>query len=85
MNFCGINDRHLACIADQNPLKHDKYTAGTNVPIVPPEVAFSKKPVAVLLLAWNFRDELLALLKSKYQFRGRVIIPLPNDPEVIIL
>ena len=56
-----------------------------NVPIVPPEVALSKKPAAVLLLAWNFRDELLALLKSKYQFHGRVIIPLPNDPEVVAL
>lgn len=85
LNFCGINDRHLACIADQNPLKHHKYTAGTNVPIVSPEVALSKKPAAILLLAWNFKDELLALLRDRYQFHGRVIIPLPNDPEVIVL
>jgi len=85
LNLCGINDRQLLCIADQNPLKHDKYTAGTNVPIVPPEVAFSKKPDAVLLLAWNFKDELLALLKSKFQFHGTVITPLPNDPAVIVL
>lgn len=85
LNFCGINDRHLLCIADQNPLKYDKYTAGTNAPIVPPEVAFSKKPDAVLRLAWNFKDELLALLRSRFQFRGPVIIPLPNDPSVIVL
>lgn len=85
LNFCGINDRHLMCIADQNPLKHGKYTAGTNVPIVPPDVVFAKNPHAVLLLAWNFKDELLALLKSRFQFRGPVIIPLPNDPSVIAL
>jgi novobiocin biosynthesis protein NovU/D-mycarose 3-C-methyltransferase len=85
LNFCGINDRHLACIADQSPLKHNKYTAGTNVLIVPPEVALSKKPAAVLLLAWNFKDEVLALLRGRYQFHGRVIIPLPNDREVIVL
>lgn len=85
LNFCGIDDRHLACIADQNPLKHDKYTAGTNVLIVPPEVAFARTPAAVLLLAWNFKDELLALLKGRYQFHGKVIIPLPNDPEVVVL
>ena len=84
LNFCGINDRHLLCIADQNPIKHNQYTAGTNVPIVSPEVAFSKKPDAVLLLAWNFKEELLALLKSRYQFHGSIIIPLPNDPEIII-
>jgi len=85
LNFCGINNRHLACIADQNPIKHNKYTAGTNILIVPPEVALSKKPAAILLLAWNFKDELLALLRGRYQFHGRVIIPLPNDPEVIVL
>lgn len=85
LNFCGLNDRHLACIADQNPLKQNKYAAGTNVPIVPPEVALSKKPAAILLLAWNFKDELLALLWGRYHFHGRVIIPLPNDPEVIVL
>ncbi len=85
LNFCGINNRHLACIADQNPIKHNKYTAGTNILIVPPEVALSKKPAAILLLAWNFKDELLALLRGRCQFHGRVIIPLPNDPEVIVL
>lgn len=85
LNFCGINNRHLTCIADQNPIKHNKYTAGTNVLILPPEVALSKKPAAVLLLAWNFKDEMIALLRDRYQFHGRVIIPLPNDPEVIAL
>ena len=85
LNFCGINDRHLTCIADQNPIKHNRYTAGTNILIVPPEVALSRKPAAILLLAWNFKDELLSLLRDRYQFRGRVIIPLPNNPEIISL
>lgn len=85
LNFCGINARQLACIADQNPIKHNKYTAGTDIPIVPPDAAFSKQPDAVLLLAWNFRDELLALLKNRHRFHGKVIIPLPNDPAVVTL
>lgn len=85
LNFCGISNRHLACIADQNPIKHGRYTAGTDILIVPPEDALSKKPAAILLLAWNFRDELLAVLRDRYRFRGRVIIPLPNNPEVISL
>lgn len=85
LNFCGINNRHLVCIADQNPIKHGRYTAGTDILIVPPEDALSKKPAAIFLLAWNFRDELLALLRDRYRFYGKVIIPLPNDPEVIVL
>lgn len=85
LNFCGIDDRRLACIADQNPIKHGRYTAGTDILIVPPEDALSRKPAAILLLAWNFRDELLAILRDRHRFHGRVIIPLPNNPEVISL
>lgn len=83
LNFCEIDHRHLVCIADQNPLKHDKYTPGTHILIVSPEVAFSENPNVVLLLAWNFRDEVLSLLRNRYHFRGKVIQPLPNDPQLI--
>ena len=85
LNFCNINQEHLVCIADQNPLKHNKFTAGTDILIVSPEKAFAKKPDVVVLLAWNFKEEILALLKNKYHFRGKVIVPLPNHPQVISL
>ncbi|MCX5712318.1 MAG: class I SAM-dependent methyltransferase [Candidatus Omnitrophica bacterium] len=85
LNFCKINKDHLVCIADQNPLKHDKFTAGTDIPIVSPEKAFSMKPGAIVLLAWNFRTEILELIKNKYNFKGTVIVPLPNKPEVITI
>lgn len=83
LNFCGINKEHLLCIADQNPLKHHRYTAGTDILILPPDVAFSKNPDVVLLLAWNFKEEILSLLKNKYRFCGKVIIPLPSEPQII--
>jgi hypothetical protein len=85
LNYCAINDRHLLCIADQNPLKHDSYTAGTNIRIVSPREAFALKPDIVVLLAWNFKDEIIALLKNKYRFHGEVIVPLPHAPYTISL
>lgn len=81
LNFCGINRSSLECIADQNPLKQGKWTAGTDIPIVSPQEAFLRKPDVVVLLAWNFKDEILALIKNTYRFKGRVIVPLPNDPQ----
>ena len=85
LNFCGINHKHLRCIADQNPIKHNKYTAGTNIPIVSPDTAFSMTPNVILLLAWNFKDEILTVLQNKYKFRGKVIVPLENDPQILDL
>lgn len=85
LNYCNINQGHLVCIADQNPLKHKKYTAGSDILIVSPEEAFSKNPDTVVLLAWNFKEEIISLLKNKYNFCGKVITPLPNYPETLQL
>ncbi len=79
LNFCGIDHRHLICIADQSPLKHDRYTPGTDVLIVSPERALAERPDTILLLAWNFREEVLERLRD-FGFRGNVIAPLPNRP-----
>ncbi len=83
LNFCGINNFGLACIADGNTIKHGKFAPGANIPIVSPDLAFSEMPDTILLLAWNFKDEILSVLKEKYRFRGKVIIPLPSSPHVI--
>ena len=85
LNFCGIDHRHLICVADVNPIKHGKFTAGTDIPIVSPDEAFAKNPDTVLLLGWNFKDEILKIMKDQYQFHGNVIVPLPNDPQIIEL
>ena len=85
LNFCGIDHRHLICVADGNPIKHGKFTAGTDIPIVSPDEAFAKNPDTVLLLGWNFKDEILKIMKDQYQFHGKVILPLPNDPQIIEL
>ena len=82
LNFCGIDHRHLICIADQSPLKHDRYTPGTDVLIVSPERALAERPDTILLLAWNFKDEILKWL-SDIGFHGDVIVPLPNRPQLL--
>ena len=82
LNFCGIDYRHLICIADQNPLKHGRYTPGTNVLIVAPERALAEHPDTIILLAWNFKDEILKRL-ADYGYHGNVIVPLPNNPQLL--
>lgn len=83
LNYCGIDHRHLDVIADQSVLKHDRFTPGTDIAIVSPEQAFSRKPDSVLLLAWNFREEILAQIKVEHAWQGEVIVPLPGDPELV--
>jgi hypothetical protein len=82
LNFTGIDHRYVSAIADQNTLKHGLYTAGTHIPVKAPEQIFAMKPDTVLLLAWNFYDEIVSILRERFRFDGRLIIPLPGDPAI---
>lgn len=83
LNFCGIGANQLACIADAAPLKHGRYTPGSNVRIDAPAQAFAQRPAAVALLAWNFAEEILDTMRRSLGFSGRVIIPLPREPREV--
>jgi hypothetical protein len=85
LNYCGIDHRLLDVVIDRAPLKHDTYTPGTDIPIVPPERAFALKPDVIVLLAWNFRAEILSQISAEHGWKGEVIVPLPGDPRTISL
>ena len=80
--YCGIDDRTIAFVADLNPHKWGRRLGGSRLPIVPPQRLVDAMPSHVLLLAWNFADEIMAQ-QAEYRRRGgRFIVPLPV-PRVI--
>jgi hypothetical protein len=81
LNYCGIDHRHLDVIADRSQLKHGRYTPGTNILITSPAEAFTRRPDGVLMLAWNFHDEILLQIRSEQGWQGEVIQPLPGEPQ----
>jgi SAM-dependent methyltransferase len=55
----------LEYIVDENPLKHGLYTPGMDVLIVPPErLREERRPLAIVVLAWNFLDEIYKKVKA---------------------
>jgi SAM-dependent methyltransferase len=76
LNFAKINDKTITCIVDNNALKQNKYTAGTNIKILSPQNINWKKHDVVLVLAWNFYDEIVKFLDDK-GFKGSIIKPFP--------
>lgn len=77
LNFCKINNRNLKIIFDKNPLKHNLYTAGSNIKILSPTKKLIKKFSCILILAWNFETEIVNYLK-KNGFKGKLIVVLPK-------
>ena len=83
LNFCEINSNHMKIIADQNALKHNKYTAGSNVLIDAPEKMMSENPDIIFILAWNFLHEICDNLINKYKYQKKIITPFPHPPKII--
>jgi len=78
LSFLEIGPELLTYIADRSPLKQGRYTPGTHIPVVSPDRLLADQPDYVLLLAWNFVDEVLAQ-QSEYRRRGgKFILPVPQ-------
>lgn len=77
LNCFGIGRETLDFIADRSTVKQGRYAPGTHLAIRPPEDLLTLMPAYVLLLTWNFADEILRQ-QAEYRRRGgRFVIPLP--------
>ena len=84
LNYCGINSEHISMIIDKNPLKNGLLTAGSNIPIVSFEdgLKFIEESEVILLLAWNFKNEIINDLRAS-GYKGEFIIPLPGNSYIL--
>lgn len=82
INTVGIGPDLIDFVVDRNTHKHGKYMPGQRLPIKPVEALIERRPDYVLLLAWNFADEILAQQKEYVALGGRFIVPIPT-PRVV--
>jgi hypothetical protein len=82
LNYCGIGRDYLDFVVDRSPLKQGLYSPGASLPVCPVERLREDRPDYLLLLAWNFAEEIMAQQADYARAGGRFIIPLPT-PTVI--
>lgn len=80
LNYCGIGRKMIPVVIDQNSLKQGYLTPGSHMRIGSTEMILEEKPDVILLLAWNFKDEIMDILRNRYGYKGEIIIPLPYPP-----
>lgn len=82
LNYYKLTKKDILFIADKNPLKQNKLAPGTKIPVVAPEEIYIQDPDYLLILAWNFVNEITNQQKNFSENGGKFIIPLPK-PRVI--
>jgi len=78
LNYCGIRTDFLDYTADRNPYKHGKFTPGTHIPIHGTEKVAETKPDYLLILPWNFKEEIMKQMESIRAWGGQFIVPIPE-------
>jgi SAM-dependent methyltransferase len=78
LNYCGVGPETLTYIVDRNPLKVGRYTPGTHIEVCDVGRLETEPPDALLILAWNYADEVFEQLSWLRERGTDFIVPVPH-------
>jgi SAM-dependent methyltransferase len=82
LNYVGIGQETLDFVVDRNTHKQGRFIPGVRLPIASPERVLAEQPDYVLILPWNFKDEIMAQ-QAEYRRRGGKFIVAVPRPTII--
>jgi hypothetical protein len=78
LNYCGIRGDLLEYVADLTPFKQGKYLPGNHIPVVGEERLAQTRPGHILILPWNFKDDIKKRLAYTKEWGAKLVTAIPK-------
>ena len=78
LNFSRIDSHFLEYVTEKSKLKIGKFTPGTNLEVFNDKKLLKTMPDYALILAWNFKKEIIKNNIKYLQKGGSFVIPIPQ-------
>ena len=78
INYFGIGPLLFEYIVDSTPYKQGRFTPGTHIPIFAEAKILETKPDYVVILAWNFKEEIMKKNKEVEKYGGKFMVCIPK-------
>jgi hypothetical protein len=78
VNYCGIGRDTIDFVVDRSPIKQGLALPGVQIPILPVDALLRRRPDFVVILAWNFAEEIMQQQAEYHRAGGRFILPVPH-------
>lgn len=82
LEYCGIDERIVKLATDKNSDKWGKYLSGTGIKIVPLDTYRKIRPDYLLVLPYQYVNEIFTQERDFINGGGKIIIPLP-EPRIL--
>ncbi len=78
VNYIQAGTDKIDFVVDRNVHKQGKFMPGMHIPIYDPAKILEDMPDYVIILPWNFKDEIMSQQKQYRERGGKFIIPIPK-------
>jgi len=78
LNYCGVRTDLLEFTVDRSPHKQWMLLPGSRLPIKAPADLIKARPDYVLILAWNWSEEIVEQMAEVRTWGGQFVVPIPK-------